>query len=186
MSPGDALAADYGEDVESSGPGRRAGVLLHPTSLPGPYGCGEIGREAFRFIDWLVAAGMQARGSLLLRPVQPSSSSSAGTCHDRPAAQRRLQQLQPQLQPARLDQFACVDERRACRCSSTNSLTCQHAQHAAGVGADAVVPLSPCSGRNRTCAWPRMQPALRKCGPLTLVCAGQRRRTEACHGSTVM
>ena len=61
VSPGDALAPDYGEDVESSGPGRRAGVLLHPTSLPGPYGCGEIGREAFRFIDWLVEAGMQAR-----------------------------------------------------------------------------------------------------------------------------
>ena len=66
VSPGDALAADYGEDVESSGPGRRAGVLLHPTSLPGPYGCGEIGREAFRFIDWLVTAGMQARDLTLV------------------------------------------------------------------------------------------------------------------------
>jgi len=79
LSPGDALAADYGEDVESPGPGRRAGVLLHPTSLPGPYGCGEIGREAFRFIDWLVEAGMQARLSPGHRcSLTVSASGSAG------------------------------------------------------------------------------------------------------------
>jgi 4-alpha-glucanotransferase len=35
------------------------GVLLHPTSLPGTYGIGTIGSEAFRFVDWLVSAGMQ-------------------------------------------------------------------------------------------------------------------------------
>jgi 4-alpha-glucanotransferase len=34
-------------------------VILHPTSLPGPYGIGELGQEAFRFIDWLHSAGMQ-------------------------------------------------------------------------------------------------------------------------------
>jgi 4-alpha-glucanotransferase len=34
-------------------------VILHPTSLPGPYGIGELGREAFRLIDWLQSAGMQ-------------------------------------------------------------------------------------------------------------------------------
>ena len=32
---------------------RRSGVLLHITSLPG----GGIGREAYRFVDWLAAAG---------------------------------------------------------------------------------------------------------------------------------
>jgi 4-alpha-glucanotransferase len=32
-------------------PGRQAGVCLHITSLPGPYGIGEIGQAAFRFID---------------------------------------------------------------------------------------------------------------------------------------
>jgi 4-alpha-glucanotransferase len=31
--------------------GRNAGVCLHITSLPGPYGIGEIGESAFRFID---------------------------------------------------------------------------------------------------------------------------------------
>jgi 4-alpha-glucanotransferase len=32
-------------------PGRQAGVCLHITSLPGPYGIGEIGQAAFHFID---------------------------------------------------------------------------------------------------------------------------------------
>lgn len=39
---------------------RRAGVILHPTSLPGPYGIGEIGEHAYAFVDWLQSAGMQA------------------------------------------------------------------------------------------------------------------------------
>ena len=33
---------------------RKSGVLLHPTSLPGKYGIGTIGKEAYKFIDWLV------------------------------------------------------------------------------------------------------------------------------------
>ncbi len=32
---------------------RESGILLHITSLPGPYGIGEIGKEAIRFIDML-------------------------------------------------------------------------------------------------------------------------------------
>ena len=32
---------------------RGSGTLLHITSLPG----GTLGREAFRFVDWLAAAG---------------------------------------------------------------------------------------------------------------------------------
>lgn len=36
---------------------RASGVLLHPTSLPGPYGIGDIGPEAHRFIDFLSGAG---------------------------------------------------------------------------------------------------------------------------------
>ena len=35
-------------------PGRRAGVCLHITSLPGPYGIGEIGEAAFRFNDAVI------------------------------------------------------------------------------------------------------------------------------------
>ena len=35
---------------------RCSGILLHPTSLPGRFGIGSLGREAFHFIDFLVAA----------------------------------------------------------------------------------------------------------------------------------
>lgn len=36
---------------------RRSGVLLHPTSLPGPYGSGDLGVHAGYFVDWLKSAG---------------------------------------------------------------------------------------------------------------------------------
>src|SRR5258708_34883662 len=36
---------------------RSSGLLLHPTSLPGRYGVGDLGDMAFRFVDFLVAAG---------------------------------------------------------------------------------------------------------------------------------
>ncbi|HUL82440.1 MAG TPA: 4-alpha-glucanotransferase, partial [Gammaproteobacteria bacterium] len=36
---------------------RRAGVLLHPTSLPGAGPNGTLGGEAWRFVDWLAAGG---------------------------------------------------------------------------------------------------------------------------------
>jgi len=38
---------------------RSAGILLHPTSLPGKYGIGTIGYEAFHFIDFLVHSGQK-------------------------------------------------------------------------------------------------------------------------------
>ncbi|MEA2236313.1 MAG: 4-alpha-glucanotransferase [Thermoanaerobaculia bacterium] len=37
---------------------RTAGVLLHPTSLPGPYGIGDLGDELVAFLDWSKKAGM--------------------------------------------------------------------------------------------------------------------------------
>ena len=36
---------------------RSSGVLLHPTSLPGPFGIGDFGPEARRLVDFLAAAG---------------------------------------------------------------------------------------------------------------------------------
>lgn len=47
---------------------REAGVLLHPTSLPGPYGVGELGPQAFRFIDQLAQAGQRLWQVLPLGP----------------------------------------------------------------------------------------------------------------------
>ncbi len=35
---------------------RASGILLHPTSLPGPFGIGELGDEAYRFIDFLASS----------------------------------------------------------------------------------------------------------------------------------
>ncbi len=37
---------------------RLAGILLHPTSLPGRYGIGDLGPEAYRFLEWVEAAGL--------------------------------------------------------------------------------------------------------------------------------
>src|SRR5207302_4957389 len=34
---------------------RSSGILLHPTSLPGPFGIGDLGPIAFRWIDTLAA-----------------------------------------------------------------------------------------------------------------------------------
>jgi 4-alpha-glucanotransferase len=38
---------------------RSSGILLHPTSLPGPHGIGEIGRHALAFLDALQRAGQR-------------------------------------------------------------------------------------------------------------------------------
>ena len=35
---------------------RASGVLLHPTSIPTPYGIGDLGPRAYEFIDWLAGA----------------------------------------------------------------------------------------------------------------------------------
>ena len=32
---------------------RTSGVLLHPTSLPGRYGIGDLGDSAYHFVDFL-------------------------------------------------------------------------------------------------------------------------------------
>ncbi len=47
---------------------RASGVLLHPTSLPGPYGIGDLGPEAYRWIDFLVASGTRYWQFLPLGP----------------------------------------------------------------------------------------------------------------------
>ncbi|MGE5409465.1 MAG: 4-alpha-glucanotransferase [Clostridiales bacterium] len=38
---------------------RSAGILLHPTSLPGRFGIGDLGPEAYNFINFLEAAGQR-------------------------------------------------------------------------------------------------------------------------------
>ena len=53
---------------------RRAGILLHPTSLPGPLDCGDLGPEAHRFVDFLAEAGMRLWQVLPLGPTHEDRS----------------------------------------------------------------------------------------------------------------
>ncbi len=47
---------------------REAGVLLHPTSLPGPHGIGDLGKNAFAFVDFLAQARQKLWQVLPLGP----------------------------------------------------------------------------------------------------------------------
>ncbi len=47
---------------------RSSGILLHPTSLPGPYGIGELGSQAYSFVDFLERAGQKIWQVLPLGP----------------------------------------------------------------------------------------------------------------------
>lgn len=53
---------------------RSSGVLLHITSLPGPHGVGDLGPEAFHFVDWLVSAGQTLWQILPTTPIGPGDS----------------------------------------------------------------------------------------------------------------
>ena len=53
---------------------RRSGILLHPTSLPGPYGSGDLGPSAYHFVDWLVAGSQTLWQMLPLGGVGPGNS----------------------------------------------------------------------------------------------------------------
>lgn len=47
---------------------RSSGILLHPTSLPGPRGIGELNSEAYRFVDFLVESDQRYWQVLPLGP----------------------------------------------------------------------------------------------------------------------
>lgn len=47
---------------------RSSGILLHPTSLPSHYGIGELGKEAYSFIDFLNQAGQKIWQTFPLGP----------------------------------------------------------------------------------------------------------------------
>ncbi len=47
---------------------RSSGILLHPTSLPGPYGIGDIGPQAFKWVDFLSETGCSLWQVLPLGP----------------------------------------------------------------------------------------------------------------------
>jgi 4-alpha-glucanotransferase len=53
---------------------RASGVLLHPTSLPGPHGSGDLGPGAYHFVDWLASAGQTLWQMLPLGGIGPGNS----------------------------------------------------------------------------------------------------------------
>lgn len=53
---------------------RRAGVLLHPTSLPGANDHGDMGHQAYRFIEFLHASGISVWQTLPLGPTHEDLS----------------------------------------------------------------------------------------------------------------
>jgi 4-alpha-glucanotransferase len=57
---------------------RSSGVLLHPTCLPGPWGVGDLGPAAYRYLEWLHGAGVGWWQVLPLNPVGPGWSPYAG------------------------------------------------------------------------------------------------------------
>ncbi len=56
--------------------GREAGLLMHITSLPSVYGIGDFGPEAYKFIDFLAAAGQKYWQILPLNPISAEQSYS--------------------------------------------------------------------------------------------------------------
>lgn len=53
---------------------RRAGVLLHPTSLPGGAGNGDLGIDAYRYVDFLAQSGISIWQMLPLGPTHGDKS----------------------------------------------------------------------------------------------------------------
>ena len=53
---------------ESSTVQRSSGLLLHPTSLPGPHPVGDLGPAAYRWVDWLSDAGVTWWQTLPINP----------------------------------------------------------------------------------------------------------------------
>jgi len=53
---------------------RASGILLHPTSLPGALGAGDLGAQAYQFVDWLARAGQTYWQMLPLGETGPGNS----------------------------------------------------------------------------------------------------------------
>ncbi|HHT9105735.1 MAG TPA: 4-alpha-glucanotransferase [Candidatus Wujingus californicus] len=62
---------------------RASGILLHITSLPSPYGIGDLGTDAYRFVDFLV----ESRQSIWqILPLNPTESALGNSPYYSPSA----------------------------------------------------------------------------------------------------
>lgn len=55
---------------------RASGILLHPSSLPGRFGIGDLGPEAHRFVDFLSRSGQHLWQMLPVTPTDPAANHS--------------------------------------------------------------------------------------------------------------
>jgi len=81
---------------------RRAGILLHPTSLPGTPGNGDLGQQAFRFVDFLADCGVSLWQMLPLGP--PHEDLSPYQCQSVHAANPLLISLERLVEKGWLSQ----------------------------------------------------------------------------------
>ena len=131
---------------------RASGVLLHPTSLPGPHGSGDLGAAAHHFVEWLHGAGQTLWQMLPLGGIGPgnspylSSSAFAGNVLlvDLAALQQRgwlgpdALTTPPSGDPQRID-FAKVVPYRMAKLAEAASAFDQHANAADQADFDAFV-----------------------------------------------
>jgi 4-alpha-glucanotransferase len=81
---------------------RTSGILLHPTSLPGKFGIGDLGVEAYRFVDFLRNSGQHLWQML---PVGPTGyNNSPYQCHSAFAGNPLLISLEKIAEEGLLDQ----------------------------------------------------------------------------------
>ena len=59
---------------------RESGILMHISSLPGPYGIGSMGKQAYRFVDFLDKTGQSYWQILPLNPTGYGDSPYQGFC----------------------------------------------------------------------------------------------------------
>ena len=109
---------------------RRAGLLLHPTSLPGTIGNGELGPDAYRFVDWLAHCGVRVWQMLPLGPTHEDLSPYQ--CMSVHAGNFRLISLQQLvelgwLDHAALDPHADIDTQRKVRLVAAHNGFLRHA-----------------------------------------------------------
>ena len=71
---------------------RLSGILVHPTSLPGKFGIGDLGPEAYRFVDFLQESGQHLWQTL---PLGPTGHNSPYQCFSSFAGQPLL--ISPEL-----------------------------------------------------------------------------------------
>lgn len=80
---------------------RTSGILLHLTSLPGPDGIGDLGPQAYAFVDFLQKAGQQIWQILPLGP--PAEGNSPYSCYSAFAGNPLLISLQELIRKGLLE-----------------------------------------------------------------------------------